>query len=247
MLAEMKKFVVPKDYPELSGKGYESHIYLVDHGKALLSPMSRESQQDTYKELVRMGVEVKLGHTVTDFVNDEVTLSNGETIPTTTVVWAAGVTATPHRGIPAERIGRGRRMLVNEFNRIDGMLNIYAIGDTCLQTHEPAYPNGHPQVAQVAIQQAKNLVHNFKGMKKGAALRPFSYTDKGTMAIIGRNKAVADLPNPKLHFSGFIAWFIWIFIHLISLVNYRNKMRTLYNWTGSYFTRDQSLRMIIRP
>ncbi|KIC94122.1 NAD(P)/FAD-dependent oxidoreductase [Flavihumibacter solisilvae] len=247
MLAEMKKYIVPKDYPELTGRGYESHIYLVDGGKALLAPMSKESQHDTYEELIKMGVEVKLGLTVTDYDNDIVSLSNGDKIATNTLVWAAGVTATAPKGLPPEHIGRGKRMLVNEFNRLVGMDNIYAVGDTSLQTHEAAWPNGHPQLAQVAIQQARNLVKNFKAIKKGETLSSFSYHDKGTMAIIGRNKAVADLPKPKLHLKGFIAWFIWIFVHLMSLVNYRNKLRTLYNWTGSYFTRDQSLRMIIRP
>ena len=125
--------------------------------------------------------------------------------------------------------------------------NIYAVGDTCLQTNDPDFPQGHPQVAQVALQQGKNLAINFKKMAAQQPLRPFRYRDKGTMAIIGRNKAVADLPKPPLHFRGFIAWFMWLFIHLISLVTYRNKITTLYNWMIAYFTKDQALRMIIRP
>src|SRR5690606_37593901 len=124
--------------------------------------------------------------------------------------------------------------------------NIYAIGDTCLQTADARYPNGHPQLAQVAIQQGKHLARNFRALAAGRPPAPFMYHDKGTMAIIGRNKAVADLP-PSLHFKGFIAFFLCLFVHLMSLINYRNRISTLYNWTVAYFSRDQSLRMIIRP
>lgn len=247
VLAEMKKHVMPKDYPELTGKGYESHIYLVDGGDKLLSPMSEKSQIDTLNALTKMGVEVKLNHQVKDYQNDVVTFANAASIETKTVVWAAGVTGSVFEGVPAECYGRGRRLIVDETNKVIGLSNVYAIGDACLQTTDKNFPNGHPQVAQPAIQQGKHLAKNFSAMAKGRALKPFAYYDKGTMAIIGRNKAVADIPKPKLHFKGFIAWLMWLFIHVISLINYRNKIRTLYNWTGAYFTRDQSLRMIVRP
>jgi NADH dehydrogenase len=150
-------------------------------------------------------------------------------------------------GIPADKFGKGKRLLVDEFNKVMGMNNIYAIGDTCIQTTDKNFPAGHPQVAQVAIQHGKRLADNFIRLSEQQQLIPFTYKDKGTMAIIGRNKAVADLPKPKLHFNGFIAFFMWIFIHLISLINYRNRIKTLYNWMGAYLTKDQSLRMIIRP
>ncbi|MEO6547116.1 MAG: NAD(P)/FAD-dependent oxidoreductase [Ferruginibacter sp.] len=247
MLAEMKKYVVPKDYPELAGKGYESHIYLVDGGTKVLSPMSEASQQDTYRDLTEMGVEIKFNMQVKDYENDTVHFANGETIETETVVWAAGVTGSVFEGIPAESYGRGKRILVDEYNQVKGLPNVYAIGDTCLQDTDADFPNGHPQLAQVAMQQGKNLAANLINLQQGKTLKPFIYSDKGSMAIIGRNKAVADIPKPKLHFRGFIAWVMWVFVHIASLINYRNRLRTMYNWTGAYFTKDQSLRLIIRP
>jgi NADH:ubiquinone reductase (H+-translocating) len=247
VLAEMKKKVMPKDYPELSGKGYESHIYLVDGGPKLLAPMSEKSQVDTLNALTKMGVEVKLNSQVKDYKDDIVTFANGDTVATKTLVWAAGVTGSVFPGIPQEAYGRGRRLIVDEHNLVTGFSNVYAIGDTCFQTTDKNFPNGHPQVAQVAIQQGKLLAKNFAANITGKPQKAFSYNDKGTMAIIGWNKAVADIPKPKLHFKGFIAWLMWLFIHLISLINYRNKIRTLYNWTSAYFTRDQTLRMIVRP
>jgi NADH dehydrogenase len=136
---------------------------------------------------------------------------------------------------------------VDEFNKVKDTANIYAIGDTCIQATDASFPEGHPQLAQVAIQQGKNLARNFSSMLRSAELKPFSYHDKGTMAIIGRSKAAADIPKPKLRIKGFIAWIMWLFVHLFSLINYRNRIKTMYNWTVAYFTKDQSLRMIIRP
>jgi len=247
MLAEMKKYVIPKDYPEITGRGFESHIYLVDGVDKLLSPMSEKSQRETLEALVSMGVEVKLGMQVKDFLNDEVSFANGEKIETKTLVWAAGVTAAVYPGLPDASYGKGKRLLVNEYNQVIGLNNVFAVGDTCLQTTDPSFPNGHPQLAQAAIQQGKNLSNNLAALRDQKALTPFLYNDKGTMAIIGRNKAVADIPKPKLHFKGIIAWLMWLFVHLLSLVNYQNRLQTLYNWTGAYFTRDQKLRLIIRP
>jgi NADH dehydrogenase len=127
------------------------------------------------------------------------------------------------------------------------MKDIFAVGDICIQTTDPAFPNGHPQLAQVAIQQGSHLADSFIALTKSENRKPFRYFDKGNMAIIGRNKAVADIPKPKLHFKGFIAWVIWLFIHLTFLISYGNRFKTLYNWVVAYFTRDQSLRLIIRP
>ncbi|HRO45669.1 NAD(P)/FAD-dependent oxidoreductase [Agriterribacter sp.] len=247
MLAEMRKFIIRKDYPEFRGAKDQSHIYLIDGGPQLLSPMSPRSQKDTYTALCKLGVEIKLNIQVKDYINDMVVLSNGEHIQTKTLIWAAGVSAKTIAGIPGTSYGRGKRLLTDAFNKVQNTSNIYAIGDTCLQTSDPDFPEGHPQVAQVALQQGKNLAINFRRIAAQQPLRPFRYRDKGTMAIIGRNKAVADLPKPPLHFRGFIAWFMWLFIHLISLVTYRNKITTLYNWMIAYFTKDQALRMIIRP
>ena len=138
-------------------------------------------------------------------------------------------------------------MLVDAFNKVKNTQNIYALGDTALQTTDAKFPNGHPQVAQVAIQHAMQLGKNFRLIQEGKSPEAFEYNDKGSMAIIGRNKAVVDLPKPKLHMHGFIAWLAWLFIHLASLITYRNRVRTFWNWMIAYFTKDQSLRMILRP
>ncbi len=245
MFAEMKNGILRKEYPEFTGKGGE--IYLVDGGHAVLAPMSEQSQQDTFKALTDLGVKIKLDAQVKDFVNETVLFTNGETIASKTLIWAAGVTAKIFEGIPAASYGRGKRMLVDQFNKVLGVDNIYAIGDTCMQTTDKNFPNGHPQVAQVAIQHGLNLAKNFNLLVKNKPLKPFLYNDKGSMAIIGRNKAVVDLPRPKFHFKGFFAWLIWLFIHLLSLITYRNRVRTFYSWMIAYLTKDQSLRMIIKP
>jgi NADH dehydrogenase len=246
MLAEMRTTVFRKDYPEFRNIKTDSHIYLIDGAPQLLSPMSKEAQENTYKALEKLGVKIMLNVQVKDYVNDQVILNNGEIIESENLIWAAGVTSQVFDGIPVEAYGRGKRLQVDAFNKVNGFSNIFAIGDTCIMTGDEKFPGGHPQLAQVALQQGKNLARNFVRIARGQELIPFRYNDKGSMAIIGRNKAVADLP-PNLHFKGFIAWFIWVFIHLISLVHYRNKITTLYNWVGAYFTRDQALRMIIRP
>lgn len=245
MFAEMKKTIIAKDYPEL--KGANGEIYLVDGLKSVLAPMSEKSQQYTYDTLTKMGVNIRLNAMVKDFVDDTVHFANGDRIEAKNLIWAAGVTAIVFKGIPEQVYGRGKRMIVDEFNKVLGMEDVYAIGDTCIQSTDANFPQGHPQVAQVAIQQGDNLGKNLIKDLDKQSLKPFGYHDKGSMAIIGRNKAVADLPKPKLFFSGFIAWAMWLFIHLLSLVNYRNRIKTLYNWTVAYFTKDQSLRMIVRP
>jgi NADH dehydrogenase len=245
MFAEMRNGILRKEYPELAGKG--SEIYLVDGSEALLSPMSKKSQQNTYDDLRKLGVKIRLNTHVKDYVNDTVMFDDGEAIETKNLIWAAGVTAKVFEGIPTESYGRGRRMIVDQFNKVQSTTNIYAIGDTCIQITDPNYTGGHPQVAQVAIQQGKKLAKNFKLIADGKAPEAFEYYDKGSMAIIGKNKAVVDLPTPKLHLKGFFAWLIWLFIHLLSLITYRNRIRTFYNWMIAYLTKDQSLRMIIKP
>ncbi|NRS87533.1 NADH dehydrogenase [Flavobacterium sp. 7E] len=245
MFAEMKKSIFLKEYPELATAA--SNIYLIDGGNALLAPMSKESQQDTYDALTGLGVVVKLNVQVVDYKDDTVFMSNGDTIRTKNLIWAAGVSAKVFEGIPTESYGRGKRMATDAFNKVNATNNIYAIGDTCIQTTDTDFPNGHPQVAQVAIQQGINLAKNFKLMMDKKPFVPFKYNDKGSMAIIGKNKAVVDLPKPKMHFKGFFAWAIWLFVHLISLITYRNRIKTFYNWMIAYFASDQSLRMIIRP
>ena len=245
MFAEMRKSILIKEYPELDTTA--SNIYLVDGGDALLSPMSVASQQDTLEAVTKLGVVVKLNTRVVDYKEDTVFFADGNTIQTKNLIWAAGITAREFEGIPAESYGRGKRMLTDAFNKVNGTTNIFAIGDTCLQLTDENFPQGHPQVAQVAIQQGLNLADNFKNLLQQKALKPFIYKDKGSMAIIGKNKAVVDLPKPNLHFKGFFAWMIWLFVHLMSLITYRNRINTFYHWMIAYFSKDQSLRMIIRP
>jgi len=245
MFAEMRNGILRKEYPELAGKG--SEIYLVDGGHALLAPMSEKSQQNTYDDLKKLGVKIMLNCHVKDYLDDKVIFDNGLEIQTKNLIWAAGVTAKVFEGIPTESYGRGRRMIVDEHNKVQGVDGIYAIGDTCIQQTDPNFSGGHPQVAQVAIQQGKLLAKNFRKIAEGKAPEAFEYFDKGSMAIIGKNKAVVDLPKPKVHFKGFFAWLIWLFIHLLSLITYRNRIRTFYNWMIAYLTKDQSLRMIIKP
>ena len=245
MFAEMRKNILLKEYPELSTAA--SHIYLVDGGGELLSPMSKESQVDTLEAITKLGVVVKLNTRVIDYKDDTVFFADGNTIQTKNLIWAAGVSAKEFEGIPAESYGRGKRMATDAYNKVNATHNIYAIGDTCIQLSDADFPEGHPQVAQVAIQQGINLAKNFKLMLANQPLKPFKYHDKGSMAIIGKNKAVVDLPKPKLHFKGFFAWLIWLFVHLMSLITYRNRINTFYHWMIAYFSKDQSLRMIIRP
>ncbi|MGO4818309.1 NAD(P)/FAD-dependent oxidoreductase [Flavobacterium sp. W22_SRS_FP1] len=245
MYAEMRKNIFLKEYPELATSA--SNIYLIDGGDTLLAPMSKASQEDTHKALLDLGVVIKLNTQVIDYKDDTVYFSNGKSLETKNLIWAAGVSAKIFEGIPTESYGRGKRMATDAFNKVNGTKNIYAIGDTCIQLTDKNFPEGHPQVAQTAIQQGLNLAKNFKSMIQNKPLIPFVYNDKGSMAIIGKNKAVVDLPKPKLHFKGFFAWLVWLFIHLISLITYRNRISTFINWMIAYFSKDQSFRMIIRP
>jgi len=244
MLAEMKKYIATKDYPEL--KGSDGEIYIVDGSHALLNKMSSKTQQETYDALTHLGVKVKLSTRVAGFENEQVKLSDGEVISAHSLIWAAGITAATFDGIPASSLGMGKRMITDQYNKVQGLDNIYAIGDSSIQTTDEAYPDGHPQLAQVAIQQGVNLAKNFKAMHAGKPLTAFKYFDKGDMAIVGRHNAVVDMFKNKVHLRGFPALFIWLFIHLMSLVNYNNKLKTLYHWTVAYLTKDQSLRMIFR-
>jgi NADH dehydrogenase len=244
MLAEMKNYIFAKDYPEL--KHIPRKIYIVDGGNCLLAPMSDKTHKETYDALVGLGVQVKLNSHVTDYNNGIVTFNNDEVIEAGTLMWAAGIIAHTFEGIPSTSLGAGRRMMTDEFNRVKGLSNVWAIGDICLQQTDPVYPKGHPQLAQVAIQQGRTLAKNFLAVEQGKAVEPFKYFDRGEMAIVGRHNAVVDLFKHKVHLRGFAGLFIWLFIHLVSLVNYNNKIRTLYSWTVAYLTRDQALRMIFR-
>ncbi|MCM5661401.1 NAD(P)/FAD-dependent oxidoreductase [Galbibacter mesophilus] len=244
ILAEMRKHIIMKDYPELI-KDDLGEIYLLDGLDAVLASMSEKTQQYTKRKLEGLGVKVKLNTLVKDFEDGVVFLSDGTTIASKNLIWAAGVSAKVFDGFKKEDYGRGRRLVTDAFNKVKGYDNIYAVGDTALLEGDAKYPDGHPQVAQVAIQMADNLGENLK--KKEGQWQPFNYSDKGSMAIIGRNKAVTDGPNERFFLKGFPAWFIWIFVHIMSLVNYKNRLRALYDWIGYYFSKDQSFRMIIKP
>ena len=244
IFAEMKQNIMRKDYPELT---YDDlgDIYLIDGQNTVLAPMSKKAQAYTEKILLKKGVKLKLGVQVTDFVNDEVYLSDGTILDARNLIWAAGISAKTFKGIDDKQyLGRGRRMKTDAYNKMEGFESIYAIDDSSIMTAVPHFPQGHPQLAQVALQQANNLGKNFN--KDFVNPTPFSYVDKGSMAIIGRNQAVADLPK-HIFLKGFVAWAIWAFIHIMSLVNFRNKMRALYNWVGYYISKDQSYRMVLRP
>ena len=246
MFAEMSKTIIHKEYPELSHVK-NAKIYLVDGGPALLAPMSKNSQEETLKQIKKLGVEVQLNKQVVDYDGQTVSFKDGSTIRTRNLIWAAGVTAMRFKGLSDEMFGRSNRLLVDEFNKVVGTENIYAIGDTAFMETDKKFPNGHPQVAQPAMQQGKNRPKILILALANKPQKPFQYYDKGSMAIIGRNKAVVDLPKPKVHFKGFLAWMAWLFVHLMSLSMPRNKVNTLYHWALAYFSKNSSLRMIIRP
>ena len=243
MLAEMGQTIVAKEYPEI--KRGNSRIHLIDASPHLLGPMSKKAQDAAYKVLSELGVQIKLNRTVKDYVDGKVVMADGETLSTNTLIWTSGVVARQVPGIDPSQIGRGRRILVDEFNKVKESKNIYAIGDICLQTTDKNYPNGHPQLAQVAIQQGRNLGENLKRLESNEQLKSFSYNNKGSMAIISKYEAVADLP--KFSFTGFFAWLIWLFVHIIPLVGFRNKVKLAFSWFWSFITNNPTLRLIIRP
>jgi NADH dehydrogenase len=244
MFAEMKKHIIGTDYPELKNEPIE--IYLVDAASHLLPSMSAKTHKDAYTVLTRLGVHVRLNTFVTQYENDLVHLSNGDRINTKTLIWCAGVIANSFEGISKTSLGKGMRMITNRHHQVQGYDDIFAIGDISLQSHDDKYPNGHPQVAQSAIQQGKSLARNVLLLAKGLPLKSFKYFDRGDMAIVGRSFAVADLFKHKVHLSGILGLLGWLFIHLISLVNYNNKIKTFYNWAVAYITCDQALRMIFQ-
>jgi NADH:ubiquinone reductase (H+-translocating) len=239
-IAEMKKFVLPKDYPDLNFDVMQ--ISLIEGSDALLGGMSQHASEKALFYLKRLGIKVMLNTRVTDFDGSILSFGDGTTIETKTVIWAAGISGVIPEGFPSESIGRGRRLLVDEYNRVLGVEDVFAIGDVSL-LQSSVSPNGHPQVAQVAIQQGRNLALNFLLMRRNSELRPFKYKDRGSMATIGRNRAVADLSFLK--FSGFIAWLTWMFVHLMAIVGVKNRLLIFINWMWNYLTYDQSLRLIL--
>lgn len=240
-LSQMKRYVLPYDYPDMDAA--QMHIYLLEAADRLLSGMSPDSSEKAKEFLEHMGVDVQFGKMVTDYKDHKVILKDGTEIPTRTFIWVTGVRANTITGL-GDYLGRGARIQVDEYNRVTGLKDIFAIGDQCLQTTDPDYPKGHPQLAQVAIQQAVNLARNLKKIVRGHNdLTPFRYNNLGSMATVGRNRAVAELG--KVHTQGFIAWILWLVVHLRSILGIRNKIMVFLNWVWSYLTYDDSIRMII--
>ncbi len=242
-LAEFRKGILENDYPELDED--EMQVHLIEGQNRVLPPMSETVSKKAQKFLEDLGVQLHLETFISDYDGKIVTTKDGKKFETATFIWAAGVTGAPIKGIDGEAlVERANRYKVDGFNKIKGFENIYALGDIALmETNE--FPKGHPQVAQPAIQQGKNLGKNFRKMLKGDKMEPFKYFDKGTMATVGRNKAVVDIG--KMHFGGAIAWFLWMFVHLWFLVGFRNRVVTFFNWTYSYINYDRAARLIIRP
>jgi NADH dehydrogenase len=242
-LAEMRKHVLPKDYPELDLK--KMQIFLVEAGPALLGPMSKASQEDAGRYLDELGVMVRLNTAIKKFENGRAYYSDTEFIPTENMIWAAGVNGAALPGLPEPTVTRNKRINVNQWNQVQGQTDIFAIGDVANMVTEEM-PKGLPMLAPVALQQGELLAANLQRIIRGETPKDFKYLNKGVMAIVARNKAVVDLPK-NIHFKGFLGWLSWLFIHLILLVGFRNKVVALVDWAFSYASSDQALRLIIRP
>ena len=241
-LAEMKRTILPRDYADLDAS--KMHIYLINAGDRLLSAMDKTSSAKAEKGLEELGVEIMSGCMALDYANGQLLLKDHAPIASETVIWVSGTKANTIEGIPATSIGRGGRIVVDRFNRVKGMTDVYAIGDQCLIEGDTAYPHGHPQLAQVAIQQAANVAYNLERQQEGKPMRPFNYHNLGVMATIGRKKAVVEIG--KLKFGGFFAWLLWLVVHLRSILGVRNKTIVLLNWMWSYLNYKQSLRLIFK-
>ncbi len=244
-IADMRRFVLPKDYPELDFN--KMKIYLLEGGPGTLSTMSDKSSEDSCEYLKKLGVILQTKTIVKNYDGKIVSTQSGENISSSLVIWAAGIKGNVPEGIDKNLIVKGNRIKVDRFNRVNGFENIYAIGDVAYMETEK-YPHGHPQVASVAIAQGEKLGSNLlKLLKHNKAMEEFEYHDKGSMATVGRNLAVVDIPKPKLHFKGFFAWMIWMGLHLFLLLGVKNRLSVFSNWIYNYFTYDQNLRLIFRP
>ena len=243
-IADMKRFVLPKDYTELDF--YLMNIYLLEGWPRTLGPMSEKSSEDSCRYLTRMGVTVMTNSLVKDYDGEQVFLGDGKTIPTKMLIWAAGIKGNVPTGIDPSLVVRGNRIKVDRYCKVEGANNIYVLGDLAYM-ETPKYSKGHPQVASVAIAQADLLSKNLMAMeRKSNSFYEFEYHDKGSMATIGRNLAVVDVPKPKLHLNGFFAWLIWMSLHLFLILGVKNRVMTFINWIYNYFTYDQNLRLIFR-
>lgn len=242
-LAEMKKAILPKDYPDLDVRKME--INLIQSGDRILNTMSKNASEKAEKFLLNLGVSVWKNVRVTGYDGKIVTTSSDLSFDSATVIWTAGVQGALPHGLKADSfIKNVDRIKVNQFNQVEGYDNLFAIGDIAVMTSE-TYPQGHPMMAQPAMQQGRLLAENIIRLLDKKELKPFVYKDKGSMATIGRNKAVVDLPNYK--FSGVFAWFVWMFVHLFSLIGFKNKAVVFLNWVYNYIRFDREARLIMRP
>lgn len=240
--AEIKNSILPKDYKKVDFSS-DLRIILVEGSNHTLNSMSNVAKNASEKYLKRVGVEIFKDTFVKDYDGDLLTFNNRESIRTKTVIWAAGVTANIIEGLPEESFVHGNRLKVDRYNKVENTDNIYALGDMAYM-ETPKYPKGHPQLANVAINQAKRLAKNLKSMRKNKVLTEYEYKDLGSMATLGRNNAVVDLPFMK--FKGFFAWLIWMFLHLMLILSVRNKLIIFINWAWAYVSKNTSLRLILR-
>ena len=241
-VAEMKKNIIARDYPDLDSS--QMHIYLVNAVDRLLSAMDPVSSKRAERDLKELHVHIRQPQFATEYKDGILKTSAGLEIPTQTVIWVSGICANTVEGFPAESIGHASRFLTDRFCRVKGVKDVYAIGDVSLVEGDEEYPLGHPQLAQVAMQQAKTVAKNFKAMSKGKELKPFKYKNLGVMATIGRNHAVAEISGKK--FGGFPAWALWLVVHLRSILGVKNKTFILLNWVWNYINYKQSLRLILK-
>jgi NADH:ubiquinone reductase (H+-translocating) len=243
-IAEMKRYVLPKDYPELDF--HRMKIYLFEGSPKTLAAMSAKSSADSQEYLENLGVTVRTNTAVKDYDGDTLTLQNGEKIRANTVIWAAGIKGNIPEGIPEDLIAKGNRIRTDRFSKMIGSENIYVLGDLAYM-ETPAYPHGHPQLAAVAIQQGRALAKNLIELETSKRFfREFEYRDKGSMATVGRNLAVVDLARPHWHLKGFLAWMIWMSLHLLLILGVKNRLFIFLNWLYNYITYDQSLRLLFR-
>jgi NADH dehydrogenase len=240
-LAELKSHVFPKDYNELDLS--QMDIHLIEAGPRLLNGMSEKASAKALEYLRDMGVDVRLNCAVKSYDGYELKINENERLISRTVIWAAGVKGNPINGLPAEAVTRGNRIQVDAFNRVKGCENIFAVGDVALMEGDTKYPKGHPQMAPPAMQQGKLVAENIRRLIEKKPMKPFSYLDKGSMATVGRNRAVVDMG--AFRSQGFFAWFIWMFVHLLSITGFKNKVFTFFSWFFSYLSYDRSNRLII--
>jgi NADH dehydrogenase len=239
--AEIKRDILPKDFFRIDFSKLQ--IILIEGSDHTLNNMSEKAKIASEKYLKKLGVVIKTGVFVKNYDGEQIELSNGENIKTKNLIWAAGVTGNTIGGFPPEAITKTNRYIVDRFNKINGYENIYAIGDiSYMETLK--YPHGHPQVANVAINQGKNLAKNLKAMLENKPQKPYEYRDLGSMATIGRNMAVVDLPF--ISFKGYFAWYVWMFLHLMLILSVRNKLMVFINWAWNYVSKNSSLRLILK-